>query len=274
MEPATTLQLGFLKIPTLAMGIAGSAAVHATMLFAFNTVWFNDIPVTQRSAETAFAQGQSIQVRLKTTDQSRLEPVDSTPTSRLLMQVAEPQDTFEIEIARFPRQGAVLPAMLAAAELTLPVTVTSLAETLSSTFVARALLTEHRETEAIPDRTEITLTRSNILICTTMDILDPSLPQLPEQPVGVKHGAESLRLTQPIYPPRSIRLGQEGTVIVEVEVLANGRIGDVRLRTSSGFRLLDEAALKAARKGRYKPARRDDRAVNSIVVIPFEFHLK
>ena len=61
---------------------------------------------------------------------------------------------------------------------------------------------------------------------------------------------------------------------MEVEVLANGRIGDVRLRTSSGFRLLDEAALKAARKGRYKPARRDDRAVNSIVVIPFEFHLK
>ncbi len=107
-----------------------------------------------------------------------------------------------------------------------------------------------------------------------MDILDPSLPQLPEQPAGVEHGAESLRLKQPIYPPRSVRLGQEGTVEVEVEVLANGRIGDVRLRTSSGFRLLDEAAIKAARKGRYKPALRDNHAVRSVVIVPFEFHLK
>lgn len=274
MEPATTLQLGFLKIPTLALGVAGSAAVHATMLIAFNTVWFNDMPATQRSAEPAFAQGQSIQVRLKTTDLPGFEPVHPTPTSRLLMQVAEPQDIIEIEIARSPRQGTVLPTMLAAADLTLPVTITSLAEPLTPTFVAQALLTDHREMEAIPDRTEITLSRPNIPICTTMDILDPSLPLLPEQPVGVMQGVESLRLTQPIYPPRSIRLGQEGTVEVEVEVLANGRIGDVRLRTSSGFRLLDNAALKAARKGRYKPALRDDRAVRSVVVVPFEFHLK
>ena len=188
--------------------------------------------------------------------------------------MAEPQDTIEIEIPRFPRQGANLPTMLIAAEMSVPVTVESSVEPVTSFFVTQAVLTDHREKEAIPDKTEIALSRPLIPICTTMDILDPSLPQLPEQPAGVEHGAESLRLKQPIYPPRSIRLGQEGTVEVEVEVLANGRIGEVRLRTSSGFRLLDEAALKAARKGSYNPALRDDRAVRSFVIVPFEFHLK
>ncbi len=274
MEPATTLQLGFLKIPPLALGIAGSAAVHATLLVAFNTVWIDDMQATQLSPEPAFAQGQSIQVRLNSPDQLILEPDYTATSSRLRTHVAEPQDTIEIEIPRFPRQGANLPVMLVAAEMALPVTVDSSVEPITSTFVTQALFTDHREAEAIPDKTEITLSRPIIPICTTMDILDPSLPQFPEQPVGVKHGDESLRLSQPIYPPRSIRLGQEGAVEVEVEVLANGRIGSVRLRTSSGFRLLDEAALKAARKGRYKPALRDDRAVRSIVIVPFEFHLK
>lgn len=274
MEPATTLQLGFLKIPTLALGIAGSVTVHVTALLAFNAFWIDDLSVIQPTDDAAFAKGQSIQVRLSSPDQPVMEVDDPAPTSQLRTNVAEAQDTIEIEISRSPRQGAVLLAIMADTDFTLPVTVEFSPASAISTLVARELLISNHETKTSPAQTEIALSQPRAPVCTTMDILDPALPLLPQQPAGVEHGAESLKLSLPIYPARSIRLGQEGTVEVEVEVLADGRIGEVRILTSSGYRLLDQAALKAARKGRYKPALRDDHAIRSIIIVPFEFHLK
>ncbi|MBB6094384.1 protein TonB [Povalibacter uvarum] len=55
-------------------------------------------------------------------------------------------------------------------------------------------------------------------------------------------------LTQPEYPPSSRRAGETGTVILEVYVLENGRAGDVRVKTSSGFPKLDEAAVREVKR--------------------------
>lgn len=55
-------------------------------------------------------------------------------------------------------------------------------------------------------------------------------------------------LTQPEYPPSSRRAGEAGTVVLEVLVNVNGRIDDVRVKTSSGFPKLDEAAMREARR--------------------------
>lgn len=66
----------------------------------------------------------------------------------------------------------------------------------------------------------------------------------------------------PAYPPTSRRLGEEGRVVVNVYVLADGRIGDVQLLTSSGYERLDAAALEHVRRNwRFEPARRDGAAV-------------
>lgn len=54
--------------------------------------------------------------------------------------------------------------------------------------------------------------------------------------------------TQPEYPPSSRRAGETGTVILEVYVLENGRAGDVRVKTSSGFPKLDEAAVREVKR--------------------------
>ena len=51
-------------------------------------------------------------------------------------------------------------------------------------------------------------------------------------------------LSQPEYPPSSRRAGEAGTVILEVLVLENGRVGDARVKQSSGFPRLDEAAVR------------------------------
>jgi protein TonB len=49
------------------------------------------------------------------------------------------------------------------------------------------------------------------------------------------------------YPPLARRRGLSGTVLVDVEIDASGRLGRVTLVTSSSHALLDDAALEAVR---------------------------
>lgn len=66
----------------------------------------------------------------------------------------------------------------------------------------------------------------------------------------------------PAYPPVSRRLGEEGRVVVNVYVLADGRVGDARLLKSSGYERLDAAALEHVRRDwHFDPALRDGAAV-------------
>lgn len=46
------------------------------------------------------------------------------------------------------------------------------------------------------------------------------------------------------YPEEARRLGIEGTVVLFVELSRNGQVEDVRLVASSGFPILDNAAIK------------------------------
>lgn len=63
------------------------------------------------------------------------------------------------------------------------------------------------------------------------------------------------------YPRVAIRMGMEGLVVVDVQVNADGRAAAVRLRQSSGYDLLDEAALAMARDARFTPATLDGQPV-------------
>jgi protein TonB len=69
-------------------------------------------------------------------------------------------------------------------------------------------------------------------------------------------------LSQPDYPPASKRDGEAGAADVDVYVLANGRVGDVRISRTTGYERLDNAAiLEARRSWRFKPATRAGEAV-------------
>ena len=69
-------------------------------------------------------------------------------------------------------------------------------------------------------------------------------------------------LTPPVYPTISRRLGEEGSVLLLIYVMPDGRVGDVKIKRSSGHPRLDEAAVAAARKGwRFKPATQGGAAV-------------
>ncbi len=81
-------------------------------------------------------------------------------------------------------------------------------------------------------------------------------------------------LSAPAYPAPEIRANHAGTVILRVEVLENGHIGNVELVQSSGFARLDEAAIREARRWRMKPGTRDGVPVVMWKEVPITFQLK
>lgn len=79
---------------------------------------------------------------------------------------------------------------------------------------------------------------------------------------------------RPGYPAVAIRRGYEGSVLLNVHVLPNGKPEEVTVFKSSGHKVLDNAALKAVKKWRFVPAQRGFKAVSSWVKVPIEFRLE
>jgi protein TonB len=78
---------------------------------------------------------------------------------------------------------------------------------------------------------------------------------------------------RPAYPPLARLRGYQGVVVLFVEVLVDGRVGQVGIRRSSGHEILDRAALEAVRTWRFEPGRKEGRAVTMSVEVPVRFVL-
>lgn len=78
----------------------------------------------------------------------------------------------------------------------------------------------------------------------------------------------------PEYPALAVRRRWEGSVVVSFEILPDGRCGEVAVLESSGHALLDDAAVRAVRDWRFKPAVRNGAAVAARQVIRFTFRLE
>lgn len=82
-----------------------------------------------------------------------------------------------------------------------------------------------------------------------------------------------LRNPAPVYPQLARERGDQGTVVLEAEVLPSGGCGQLRVLDSSGHAMLDQAAVHAVRRWRFKPARRWGKPVALWVEIPITFRL-
>ncbi len=96
----------------------------------------------------------------------------------------------------------------------------------------------------------------------------------PPSPPGLPDGASLFAELSPHYPRRCRRLGHEGTVHLEVEVSASGRVASVRVVSSAGCEELDESAITAVRTAQFQPATLAGRAVPGAVVLPVAFRLE
>jgi protein TonB len=78
----------------------------------------------------------------------------------------------------------------------------------------------------------------------------------------------------PPYPRRARIRGYEGTTVLEVLVNSEGRVGDLKVCKSSGYTILDKAALDAVKGWAFQPGMKADRAVDMWVKVPIRFQLK
>jgi protein TonB len=79
---------------------------------------------------------------------------------------------------------------------------------------------------------------------------------------------------KPPYPNLSRRLGEQGRVLLRVQVAADGSAQNVQLQTSSGYSRLDDIALDTVKRWKFVPAKRGDEPVAATVLVPIIFSLK
>ncbi len=85
--------------------------------------------------------------------------------------------------------------------------------------------------------------------------------------------AEALTTTPPTYPKAAFDQGLSGKVVLRVEVDASGKVGNVRVLSSTPAGVFDAASVAAAKGWTFKPARRNGTAVASALKIPMTFEL-
>jgi TonB family protein len=93
-------------------------------------------------------------------------------------------------------------------------------------------------------------------------------------PRGQRDGFDSRGLPIPDYPFESQRRGEQGLVVVDVEVLPDGRVGAVRVDSDAGYPRLGRAAAEKVKLATFVPARIDGRAVIGHIRIPYRFTLE
>jgi protein TonB len=76
---------------------------------------------------------------------------------------------------------------------------------------------------------------------------------------------------KPEYPKMSLRLGEQGTVVLTVMVKSDGSASDVEVKSSSGFARLDRAAAEAVKTWRFNPATVDGKAIDKSYEVPITF---
>lgn len=75
----------------------------------------------------------------------------------------------------------------------------------------------------------------------------------------------------PGYPAVARQQGYEGVVLVKVEVLTNGRVGQTVVRKSSGYAILDQAAVNAVKTWKFEPAKKSGIPYKTWAELPIKF---
>lgn len=111
------------------------------------------------------------------------------------------------------------------------------------------------------------------------ETLQPASPvATPPSPVLLDtepdYHAAYLNNPRPPYPSMAMRMGWQGKLLLDVEVFADGKVGEVKLLKSCNHEILDNAAIQTVKTWHFVPARRLGQAVTQWVQVPFRFNLE
>ncbi len=91
---------------------------------------------------------------------------------------------------------------------------------------------------------------------------------------SIQSKARSGNNPRPEYPRPAREAGWEGTTVLLVVIMPDGTVGSITLHKTSGYAVLDEAALTAVKTWRFIPAMDGSFPLKSVVRLPIRFDLK
>jgi len=79
---------------------------------------------------------------------------------------------------------------------------------------------------------------------------------------------------KPRYPESARKAGAQGTTLLKLRVLENGKVGEVQIERSAGHPDLDNAAVDAVKRWLFEPARMGTTPVAVWVLLPVKFQIQ
>ena len=102
----------------------------------------------------------------------------------------------------------------------------------------------------------------------------PPSPAAAPRQAKVDAPPRPVKTIRPDYPRGARLRGEQGSVVLEIQVDERGAVGAVAVAESSGYPELDAAAERAARAARFAPARAGSRPVASAARLTLTFRLR
>lgn len=116
-----------------------------------------------------------------------------------------------------------------------------------------------------PEKSELAqqLSETKITQTDTKSVLQQSSFELPSYRFSPK----------PEYPVIAKKRGYEGEIVIDVFVLENGNVGELKLFKASGYKVLDNSAISAVRKWKFIPGKDNGEPISTWVKVPISFKL-
>ena len=171
----------------------------------------------------------------------------------------------------------VLPKEFVVQAYKLKRSIESITETLPPTLTELEKPAEPAKPAVVPvaAASEAEVTASTIDPTNVVEIVrrtdETDIPVVPFWKVEVK--PQPINIPVPTYPDMARTAGIEGQAVVEALVDVDGSVADARILKPSGNASLDQAAVDAAMRAKFTPAKQRDKAVRVWVSIPFRFTL-
>lgn len=103
---------------------------------------------------------------------------------------------------------------------------------------------------------------------------DQEVAEIPKPPIVREARPIYHQNPVPKYPRTARKRGYQGTVVLEVLVSQKGKVEDLRVFQSSGYSILDRAAITSVKAWQFEPGKRREQPVDMWVRIPVRFELK
>ena len=120
-----------------------------------------------------------------------------------------------------------------------------------------------------------TLTLAGVMFLAPIAVAHAQAPSNVERPGNGVTAPQIEKEVKPVYTESAKKAGIQGSVGMEVVVLADGSVGDVNVTRSLDKKHgLDDEAVKAVKQWRFVPGKKDGKPVPVLVEIEMTFTLK